>query len=165
MASCTRVGPVAAGPGPWRESGIVGERWLLLVGGAQDSEAWARGRGLALSQPREPPGVGSGRLQVCVSSARLRSGRAGAAGARTAGRASVATRPECGAWGPGLEPALPSWAPQTRSAAPPGRGAALSRARVSRHLWAPLPPGLSAEWRVAGLLVCGGRREEIEEWF
>lgn len=133
--------------------GVVGERRPLLVGGAQDSEAG--GRGLLCSQNASH--LVRGPLQVCFSWAQT---------IRPCGRASERSdsfRVLCSGTGLGTDaPELD--APGPLRCAAGLRGSFVSGS-VSRHLWAPLPPGLSAEWRVAGPLVCGGRREEIEEWF
>lgn len=85
---------------------------------------------------------------------------------REGGRASGPTRSECCVRGPDLGRTLRSWAPQARAAGL--RGSFVSGSGLQTSVGSPpppSPPGLSAEWRVAGPLVCGGRREEIEEWF
>lgn len=149
------MGSVAAGPRPWRELGgsweSDGHSWL---GGAQDSEAGSRGRGLLRS--RNASHLVRGPLQVCLSWART-ARQCGRASGR-AGERSDSFRVLCSGTGrSGVGRPRP---------APLRRQAAGQLCLGSPDICGlPSPPGLSAEWRVAGPLVCGGRREEIEEWF
>lgn len=157
-ASWTRVGSVAAGPRPWRElGGIVGERRPLLVGGAQDSEAGSRGRGRLPSLNASY--LVRGPLQVCLSWARTARpcGREGGRAVRLVPSVVFGDRTWDGRSGVGR----PRPARLRRRAA----GQLCLGLGSPDICGLPSPPGLSAEWRVAGPLVCGGRREEIEEWF
>lgn len=167
VASWTRVGSVAAGSKSWREFGTVdgSPDTLGVCGGVRGIRNLGLGEGdFPLASKCGVESASSVSPQPVRFLGEMEWPERG-----PPGRGSLATCSECclgdRTWNRRSQVQYPRPAPVSRLAA--GQLCLGLGSPDICGLPSPAPPlpGLSSEWRAAGLLVCGGRREEIEEWF